>query len=90
MDSELVVRYCEMQKIYGYLYIKRMIEVKIHVRLKGWRYCWKNKALSERFKGMILYLRLKWLWVDKSRFDQEKKMSRRDLERMLSLPPRRG
>ena len=50
----------------------------------------ENKALAERVKGMILYLRLKWLWMDKSRFDQEKKMGRRDLERMLSLPPRRG
>ena len=50
----------------------------------------ETKALAERVKGMILYLRLKWLWADKSRFDQEKKMGRRDLERMLSLPPRRG
>ena len=51
----------------------------------------ENKALAERVKGMILYLRLKWLWEDKSRFHlDKKKMGRRDLERMLSLPPRRG
>ena len=45
----------------------------------------ENRALVERVKGMILYLRLRLIWEERVR-----KTGRRDLERVLMLPPRRG
>ena len=45
----------------------------------------ENRALAERVKGMILYLRLRLIWEERVR-----KIERRDLERVLMLPPRRG
>ena len=45
----------------------------------------ENRVLVERVKGMISYLRLRLIWEERVR-----KTGRRDLERVLMLPPRRG